>query len=809
MTPRANHRRRPGSIAGTGERWSRFHTSGTNQTNLNIRGFTLAKHRVTALQPVVTWLFLFSDEQQFNVTAQDRTPPGFPAPGWKGSHMGHRQVSESPAAHNRRRSRLRSAASGIGAALLVVGLATAVAPSAQALTNGLAKAPQMGWNDWNAFGCNVTAALVEQTADKMAANGMQKAGYNYVNVDDCWMEPQRDSAGNLAPDPVKFPGGIKAVADYVHAKGFKFGIYEDAGTQTCAGYPGSLGHEKQDANSFASWGVDYLKYDNCNNAGSSTTQQYIDRYSAMRDALAATGRPILYSLCEWGVNQPWTWGPQVGNSWRTTGDIGDSYSSMLSIFQQNVWLYPYSGAGAWNDPDMLEVGNGGQTTTEYQSEFSLWAAMNAPLLAGTDVRSMSAADLAVYTNSEVIAVDQDPLGKQAVPVPVGGKPAGDNGLWVLSKPLANGDKAVVLFNSTGTTSTISATAAEAGLPKAGDYQLRDLWAHSTTETAGRITATVPAHGTVMYRVSTKVGNSVGPNVSLTESGLGNIATGKPTSVTASFTNDGKTAVRQADLALKAPAGWTVTATGTTRFTNVGTGATVKASFTVTALSPKAPIETDTVTATANYSWRDQHGTVSTGQQAQLVSPLQAPYLSYSSATDAPALYGQIGSDLAISGAGQDVWSGNDNYSAIYQPGVVGTAATVQTQVTSAALSGYAKAGIMVRDSVTAAGTGPEGVILYVSPAGGIQLEWNSDGNAFIDSVTPGNGTIPFAVPVYLKLVRSGASYTGYYSTDNTNWSTVGTATVPGQAATQDAGLFVVSASSGSPALVGFHELTVS
>jgi alpha-galactosidase len=711
-------------------------------------------------------------------------------------------------------ARRRRGLTGITAALLVAGLTTVVplttAPAANALANGLATTPQLGWNDWNAFGCDVNAALVEQTADAMVANGMQKAGYRYVNIDDCWLEKQRDASGNLVPDPVKFPAGIKAVADYVHGKGLKLGIYEDAGTATCAGYPGSLGHEKQDAASFASWGVDYLKYDNCNNAGSSTTQQYIDRYAAMRDALAATGRPILYSLCEWGVNQPWTWGPQVGNSWRTTGDISDGYGSMLSIFQQNVWLYPYSGPGAWNDPDMLEVGNGHMTTAEYRSEFSLWAAMNAPLIAGTDLRHISAADLATYTNTDVIAVDQDPLAKQAVPVPVGGNPAGDNGLWVLSKPLAGGDRAVVLFNSTGSTATISATAAEVGLPKASDYQLRDLWSHTATETAGAITASVPAHGSVMYRVSSKVGANVGPNVTLNESDQSGATPGKPIAVTESFTNNGRTAVRQADLALTGPAGWTVTASGTTRFTNIGTGKTVTAAFTVTPPTPTTPIETDTLTATAKYLWRDHTDTVSTSRQAELVSPVQAPYSTYSSATDAPAQFGQVGSDFAISGAGQDVWTGNDNYSAIYRSGAVGNAATVETQVTSTTgFGGYAKAGIMVRNGMTTAGSGPEGVILYVSPAGGIQMEWNSDGNPYIDSVTPGNGTIAAAVPVHLRLVRAGATYTGYYSTDGQTWATVGTATVPGQAATQDAGLFVVSASAGSPALIGYHGFTIA
>ncbi len=478
---------------------------------------------------------------------------------------------------SRSTGRTRGLRAWLGAALLVLGVATGVplasAPAANALDNGLDATPQLGWNDWNAFGCDVSADLVEQTADAMIANGMAKAGYRYVNIDDCWLEKTRDANGNLVPDPTKFPQGISAVANYVHGKGLKLGIYEDAGTATCAGYPGSLGHEKQDAATFASWGVDYLKYDNCNNAGSSTTQQYIDRYSAMRDALAATGRPILYSLCEWGVNQPWTWGPQVGNSWRTTNDISDSYDSMLGIFQQNVWLYPYSGPGAWNDPDMLEVGNGGMSTTEEQAEFSLWAAMDAPLIAGTDLRKISPTDLAIYTNQQVIAVNQDKLGKQAVPIAAGGEPAGNNGLWVLSKPLSNGDRAVVLFNSTGSTARISTTASEVGLAKSHDYQLNDLWAHTSSETAGVITAQVPAHGVVMYRVSASAGN-VAPNVTLSTSDIANAAPGTPSTMTVSLTNNGRNTVKQATLSVSAPSGWTVTGNGKTTFTNLATGATV-------------------------------------------------------------------------------------------------------------------------------------------------------------------------------------------------------------------------------------------
>ncbi|WP_236652305.1 glycoside hydrolase family 27 protein [Streptacidiphilus neutrinimicus] len=279
------------------------------------------------------------------------------------------------------------AASLAASALAAVPLTAA---PAAALANGLALTPPMGWNDWNAFGCDVSEKLVEQTADKIVASGLKAAGYQYVNIDDCWMTHDRDANGDLVPDPAKFPDGIKGVADYVHAKGLKLGIYESAGTLTCAGYPGSLGHEKQDAATFASWGVDYLKYDNCYNQGIPSLQ----RYTAMRDALAATGRPIVYSLCNWGNESVPSWGAGVGNLWRTTGDINASFGSMLSNFHQNVQFAADAGPGAWNDPDMLEVGNG-MTPTEDRSEFSLWAEMAAPLVSGTDLRTASADTLAI------------------------------------------------------------------------------------------------------------------------------------------------------------------------------------------------------------------------------------------------------------------------------------------------------------------------------------------------------------------------------------------------------------------------------
>jgi alpha-galactosidase len=377
-------------------------------------------------------------------------------------------------------------------------LALGMAQPAHALNNNLALTPQMGFNDWNAYGCNVSESLIKSTALAMHNDGMQAAGYQYVNIDDCWLTHNRDSSGHLVPDPAKFPDGISGTAAYVHSLGLKLGIYEDAGTMTCAGFPGSLGHEQTDANSFASWGVDYLKYDNCYSDGVNQTSNggpsAQSRYTTMRDALAATGRPILFSLCDWGFQNPWSWGAGVGNSWRTTGDINASFGSMLSIFHSNVGLAAYAGPGAWNDPDMLEIGNG-MSATEDRSEFSLWSEMAAPLVSGTNIANASSTTLGILTNSRVIAVDQDSLGKQGTEI------ASSGGLDVLAKPLAGGDVSVALFNENSGTATISTSAAAIGKTGASSYTLTDLWSGATSTTTGTISASVPGHGTVMLRVT--------------------------------------------------------------------------------------------------------------------------------------------------------------------------------------------------------------------------------------------------------------------------------------------------------------------
>jgi hypothetical protein len=678
-------------------------------------------------------------------------------------------------------------ATALSAASLAV-LPPAATPAA-ALDNGLALTPPMGWNDWNAFGCDVSEQLVERTADKIVASGLKDAGYTYVNIDDCWLTHSRDASGALVPDPAKFPDGIRGVADYVHAKGLKLGIYESAGTLTCAGYPGSLGHERQDAASFASWGVDYLKYDNCYNQGIPSLQ----RYTAMRDALAATGRPIVYSLCNWGNENVASWGSGVGNLWRTTGDIDASFGDMLWNFHQNVQLAAGAKPGAWNDPDMLEVGNG-MTAAEDRSEFSLWAEMAAPLISGTDLRTASADTLSIYGNREVIAVDQDPLGRQGVPVTLAG------GLDVLAKPLADGSVAVTLFNENAGRATISTSAAALGLPAAKGYELRDLWAHSSTSAgpAGVVAASVPGHGTVMYRVTPTARPGALAPASVLETTAPEFTSGSSATVTSTFTDDGAAAVTDLRLGVTAPAGWTVKPLTAVHFARVGSGRMAIAAFRVTApATPSAPIARATLAGTADARWPGGTEKLGSPNLAEVPAPVRPPFRTF---TDTTAVFGQLGGDLAIDGAGADLYGSTDRYSAVYRSGAEHDGSTTVVQLTAqAATSDWAKAGIMVRDDITAPNSSPGYLILAEAPGKGYVLQWDSDGDGQLDSnsspADQGSGTA--AYPSWLKLVRTGSVFTGFSSTDDSHWTQVGQVTVPGVTATQDVGVFTSSHSDGT------------
>jgi alpha-galactosidase len=326
---------------------------------------------------------------------------------------------------------------------------------------------------------------------------MKDAGYEYIVIDDCW-QSGRDAKGQIVADPKRFPSGMKALGDYIHSRGLKFGIYSDAGKLTCGKRPGSLGHEYQDARTYASWGVDYLKYDWC----STYSQDAKSTYEAMSDALRASGRPIVFSICEWGLSKPWLWGNTIGNLWRTTDDIYDHWQgrhsyehSVMDILDLQVGLESYAGPGHWNDPDMLEVGNGKMTLEEYKSHFSLWAVLAAPLMAGNDLATMTPDIKTILTNKEVIAIDQDPLGVQANRV------AKHSDYEVWARPLKGGGRAVVLLNRSKASHPVTVTWDDLHLPSSLSLKVRDLWTHKDLPAAkGSFSAEVPSHGVVMVRL---------------------------------------------------------------------------------------------------------------------------------------------------------------------------------------------------------------------------------------------------------------------------------------------------------------------
>src|ERR1035437_2670976 len=360
--------------------------------------------------------------------------------------------------------------------------------------NGLAKTPPMGWNSWNLFAEKVDDKTVRTMADAMVSSGMRDAGYIYVNIDDTW-EGVRDAQGNLGTNH-KFPD-MKALADYVHSKGLKIGIYSSPGPRTCGGYPASYGHEEPDAKMFAAWGIDYLKYDWCSAGNIYKNDALQPVYQKMGGALAASGRPIIYSLCEYGMGEVEKWGPEVGgNLWRTTGDIRDEWDSMIANIAKQVPTAPWAGPGHWNDPDMLEIGNGHMTAEEYRTHMSLWALTAAPLLAGNDIRTMSDTTKSILMNKEVIAIDQDALGKQASPAK-----SGDLETWI--KPLADGSVAIGVVNLGPAEAQATVKAAELGL-RGEVKKARDLWAHKDVKfTGGAYSASLPSHGVLLLKVSAR------------------------------------------------------------------------------------------------------------------------------------------------------------------------------------------------------------------------------------------------------------------------------------------------------------------
>ena len=402
--------------------------------------------------------------------------------------------------------------------ILFIGICNVKAQSKAIDGSIIAPTPPMGWMTWNYFADNFNEKDIREMADAMVSSGMLKAGYDYLFIDDGW-QGGRDNKNNIIPDPVKFPSGIKALADYVHSKGLKLGIYSDAAPLTCAGYTASLNFEEQDAKTFASWGIDYLKYDYC---GAPDDMEIAKtRYKKMGDALRKSGRDIAFGICEWGDRKPWLWGAQVGGQlWRTTADVRDKWKSLkpaknakdlhgtgagiLDIVDYSMNYAAYAGPGHWNDMDMLVVGLYGKkgpsgalggtgcTDTEYQSQMSLWTIMNSPLAATNDLRKMNAETKRILLNTEVIAINQDALGKQAVAKV-------NNEKWsVFVKPLSNGDFAVAILNRADNAQKANFSFAELGLT--GNYEIRDLWQHKVIGKGKKWDGKVISHETKLFRL---------------------------------------------------------------------------------------------------------------------------------------------------------------------------------------------------------------------------------------------------------------------------------------------------------------------
>lgn len=379
---------------------------------------------------------------------------------------------------------------------------------------GLADTPPMGWNSWNKFACNINEKLIREIADAMVETGLRDMGYVYLNLDDCW-HGQRDSLGFIQADPEKFPSGMKALADYVHSKGLKIGLYSDAGRSTCGGRPGSFGHEYQDALQYAKWGIDYLKYDWCD----SEDINPVGAYNLMRDALHAAGRPIFFSMCEWGSSKPWKWAAETAHSWRTTGDIFNCFDcvdehpgwkayGVMQILDMQEGLREYAGPGHWNDPDMLEVGNG-QTVNEDRAHFSMWCMLAAPLILGNDIRNMSQETKDIIMNKEVIAIDQDKAGIQGL------KFLAENGLEFWFKPLENEAWAFCILNRTTEPKEYAIDWQKFNLyddvaKRFTDfdskiYEIRDLWDKKDVgNTKKGRTVVIPGHDVVLYRLTPKM-----------------------------------------------------------------------------------------------------------------------------------------------------------------------------------------------------------------------------------------------------------------------------------------------------------------
>ena len=603
--------------------------------------------------------------------------------------------------------------------------------SATASDNGLAKTPPMGWNSWNKFHYDINETIIKKVADSFVSKGLKDAGYTYIVIDDAW-QSGRDKNGKVLADKVKFPSGIKALADYIHSKGLKFGIYTDCGDKTCGGYEGSLNHEESDAKTYAEWGVDYLKEDWCNTSGLDAQMQY----KKMSAALSASGRPILFSLCEWGLSSPWLWASNVGNMWRATADIADCWDCTAGnllgwtvILEQSVNLAPFAGPGHWNDPDMLEVGNSGLTLTESRSHFSMWCMLAAPLIAGNDISNMNDSIKNILTAPELIAIDQDSLGLQATRI------RNASGLQVWQKPLNDGSIAVALLNLSAANNSMLVTWKDLGL-EAGNATVRDLWRRTDLGVfKDTFKITVPTHGIVVVKIK-------GQKQSISKLSLNN---------TTLTLNKGNSAILSA---------------------------TVIPSVTILRCSSSNPSVADvTVMGVNKYSITAYNEgncviNVMTADKTDTVKcQIQVVPVNLPSPWKFNDINENVGSAVfenktfTVKAMGVDIWNKSDQFGFLNMDTLnsQSISARVKSQVNT---DPWAKAGLMFRETADASSSF---VLLMVSPSNGIHLQYrDGTGNDCAD-ISYGNYTLP----VYLKLDKTDSTFVSYKSSNGINWTTLG------------------------------------
>jgi Alpha galactosidase A/Alpha galactosidase C-terminal beta sandwich domain/NPCBM-associated, NEW3 domain of alpha-galactosidase len=755
-----------------------------------------------------------------------------------------------------------------GALLLAAGTTAAGAQSAQAAGPGAGQAavsaptaagnaaaakPALGWSSWSFVRKNPTASTIEAQARALKSSGLAKDGYVYVNVDDFWQQcpgsqgPDVDADGRWVTDPAKFPpsggeNGVQVVADYVHSLGLKFGLYVTPGISkqavakntaikgtgyhaddiattaaennyNCGGMvgidytkPGAQAFTNSWADQFAGWGIDYLKID-----GVGTPD--IADVRAWSQALEQSGRPIRLELSNsLDINNAAAW-QQLSDGWRTGGDIecycgpSDSsyplttWSSLTSRFDQVADWAPYGGTGGYNDYDSLEIGNGandGLTPDERHTQMSLWSLAASPLMLGTDLTHLDPTDLAMLKNTDVLAVDQDGIDARRI------SDGADS--QVFAKTERNGDAVVGLFNTGSAPREVATTAKALGLPGARDYALTDLWGHRTTESAGRIAADVPPHGVALFRVhpTGQVVKGADPSVTLALNWAPAASDSTTRTVTAALSDNGSRPVTDAALALTGPDGATISTTSPTRAPTLKPGSTLQATYTVTLKPSDELFASSDFQGTGSYRFGSSTTHLAAGDTVTVNHAVGAPYKTFASTT---ASFSQSGTRLGIQAQGADLYNPVDEYGTIYLPGAEHDGSTTTVKIDSQAnTSVWAKAGIMVRNDITKAGASPGYLALVETPGNGYLLDWDSDGDGQLDSQdSAGTATSPS----WLKLVRDGTTYSGYYSTDDSTWNLVGTVTVPTAATTQDVGLTATSHGAGTTGEVDFDDFTTT